>query len=141
MNKKNLARPAVGVAVILVKDRKVLLGKRKNAHGDGTWAFPGGHLEGGETIEGCARREVAEETGLTVSRVRHLAFTNDIFDKEGKHYITLFVSAQVDAGRLEVREPHKCETWDWFDWDRLPEPRFLSLENFLAVGIDPTRLF
>jgi 8-oxo-dGTP diphosphatase len=36
-------RPKVGVGVCIVKDNKVLLGKRKNSHGDGTWAFPGGH--------------------------------------------------------------------------------------------------
>jgi 8-oxo-dGTP diphosphatase len=32
-------RPAVGVALIIMKDDKVLLGKRKNAHGTGTWLF------------------------------------------------------------------------------------------------------
>ena len=38
-------RPLIGVAAIVIKDKKVLLGKRKNAHGAETWAFPGGHLE------------------------------------------------------------------------------------------------
>ncbi|RLC15632.1 MAG: DNA mismatch repair protein MutT, partial [Deltaproteobacteria bacterium] len=55
-------RPLIGVAAIVIKDKKVLLGKRKNAHGAGTWAFPGGHLEYKESIEECAKREVFEET-------------------------------------------------------------------------------
>jgi 8-oxo-dGTP diphosphatase len=38
-------RPYVGVAAIVVRDQKVLLGKRKNNHGSGSWQFPGGHLE------------------------------------------------------------------------------------------------
>lgn len=33
-------RPKVGVGVAIIKDGKVLLGKRKNAHGEGTWSFP-----------------------------------------------------------------------------------------------------
>ena len=54
-------RPSVGVAVIVVNNGKVLLGKRKGSHGSGSWAFPGGHLEMNESIEACARREVFEE--------------------------------------------------------------------------------
>ena len=60
MRKINMGmnRPLIGVAAIVIKDKKVLLGKRKNAHGAGTWAFPGGHLEFNESIEACAKREV-----------------------------------------------------------------------------------
>ena len=53
--------PKVGVGVAVVKDGKVLLGKRKNAHGEGTWSFPGGHLEYKESWEDCAIRETLEE--------------------------------------------------------------------------------
>jgi 8-oxo-dGTP diphosphatase len=42
---KMVKRPLIGVAVIVMKDDRVLLGKRKNSHGADTWAFPGGHLE------------------------------------------------------------------------------------------------
>ncbi len=42
-------RPLVGIAVLVINDNRVLLGKRKNAHGSGTWAFPGGHLEFNES--------------------------------------------------------------------------------------------
>ena len=48
----------VGIAVIVIKEDRVLLGKRKNAHGSGTWVFPGGRLEFKESIEDGARREV-----------------------------------------------------------------------------------
>ena len=37
-------RPKVGVGLLIIKDGKVLLAKRKNAHGEGTWGSVGGHL-------------------------------------------------------------------------------------------------
>ena len=131
-------RPAVGVAVIIVKDKKVLLGRRKNAHGHGTWAFPGGHLEMNESIADCARREVKEETGLLIEEIEHIAFTNDIFQQEQKHYVTLFVRASGVTGEPELKEPEKCDMWQWFSPHRLPQSLFLSLKNLIIQeGLKP----
>jgi 8-oxo-dGTP diphosphatase len=130
-------RPLIGVAAIVIKDNKVLLGKRKNAHGAGTWAFPGGHLEYKESIEACAKREVFEETGIHIKNIRYGTFTNDIFPKDQKHYVTLFVISEYDEGDLELKEPEKCEKWDWFLWNELPEPKFLPLDNLLKQGFMP----
>lgn len=124
-------RPYVGVAAIVIKDGKVLLGKRKNSHGSGTWQFPGGHLEFNETIEDCARREVLEETGIIIKNIRFGPYTNDIFEKEHKHYITLFIIAEYDSGVLELKEPEKCDQWGWFEWAALPSPPFLPIINLL----------
>ena len=126
-------RPRIGVAAIIIRDGRVLLGKRKGAHGQGTWAFPGGHLEYGESIEACAQREVFEETGLHITGLRPGPYTNDIFPADNKHYVTLFVMATPVAGEPIVKEPQKCETWKWFEWDNLPTPRFLPLEHLLAL--------
>jgi len=124
-------RPFVGVAAIVIKDGKVLLGKRKNSHGSGTWQFPGGHLEFNESIEYCAQREVLEETGIKIKNIRLGPYTNDIFEQEQKHYITLFVISEYDSGELELREPQKCEKWGWFEWTQLPQPSFLPIINLL----------
>ena len=102
-------RPLIGVAVIVMKENQVLLGKRKNAHGAGTWAFPGGHLEFNESIEACAKRELFEETGIHIKNIRYGTFTNDIFREDQKHYVTLFVISEYDEGDLELKEPEKCE--------------------------------
>lgn len=125
------------MAVIVVKDDEVLLGKRKGSHGAGRWAFPGGHLAYGETIEACARREVMEETGLSIESVKLGPYTNDLFTGESKHYVTLFVVARHAGGMLQNREPDKCEGWEWFHWPSLPFPRFLSLENLCDLDFDP----
>jgi len=127
-------RPLIGVAVIVIKEDRVLLGKRKNAHGSGTWAFPGGHLELSESIKDCARREVSEETGIQIKNLRYGPYTNDIFADEGKHYVTLFVIADYDAGTPLVREPHKCENWSWVPWPPNVHPCFLPIENLLKLN-------
>jgi len=127
-------RPLIGVAVIVIKEGRVLLGKRKNAHGSGTWAFPGGHLEFNESIKECARREVSEETGIRIKNLRYGPYSNDIFAGEGKHYVTLFVIADYDAGTPLVKEPHKCENWAWVPWPPNVHPCFLPVKNLLKLN-------
>jgi len=56
--------PRIGIGVMIFKERKVLFGKRKSSHGEGEYAFPGGHLDYMERIEDCAKRETFEETGF-----------------------------------------------------------------------------
>jgi len=130
-------KPKIGVGVIIVKDNKVLLGKRKGSHGEGTWSFPGGHLEFNETIEDCAVREVKEETNLEINNIRIQTFTNDMFKQEGKHYVTLLVLADYLSGEVKLMESDKCDEWNWFTWDDLPEPLFLPIENLLKQNYSP----
>lgn len=47
------------------RDGKVLLARRGKTVGHGTWAFPGGRVEPGETALEAAHRELLEETGVT----------------------------------------------------------------------------
>ena len=131
------ARPRIGVAVIIMRGERVLVGKRIRSHGSETWQFPGGHLEFKETVEACTKREVYEETGLVIENIRFGPYTNDIFEQDRKHYVTLFVLADCGNGEPEVREPEKCEKWEWRDWDDLPEPRFLPMANLLQSGFCP----
>ena len=137
---EEIIRPKIGVGVIIRKDGKFLLGKRKGNHGGGYWAFPGGHLEMNESIEECAEREVMEETGLVVKNFKKLTFTNDVFLETKKHYVTLFVVTDYQGGEVKIMEPDKCEEWDWFGLDNLPSPLFLPIQNFLREKVDPFKI-
>ena len=130
-------RPLVGVGVVVIQDNKVLLGKRKNAHGEGEWAFPGGHLEYGEQVETCARREVLEETGLHLTSCYAGPYTNTVFHSHQRHYITLIMIAESPEGQPVNREPDKCDHWQWFRWDDLPSPLFLPLKHLIQMNFDP----
>lgn len=116
----------VGIAVLVVKDGRVLLGKRKGSHGAGEYALPGGHLEHMESYEGCVRREVLEETGMDIDNIRFLLVAN-IKEYAPKHYAHIGFVADWKSGEPQLMEPEKCEGWAWYDIESLPQPLFATL--------------
>lgn len=124
----------VGVAVIIVRDNKVLMCKRMGTLGNGTWGFTGGHLEFGESLEDCAIRETLEETGLVIKDPRVLTAVSDLIGD--RHYVTVFLRANYIDGEAQVLEPEKCSEWHWFTWDELPEPLFPSIISLLKQSIN-----
>ncbi len=46
------------------------------------------------------------------------------------------------SGHPEVLEPHKCENWNWFEWDNLPQPLFAPIQSLINnVGIEKLKFF
>lgn len=117
-------RPKVGVAVLIFRDKQLIMTRRDGSHGAGTWSVPGGHLEFNETWEECAKREVMEEIGVEIANVTFLAATNDVFLDEGKHYITIWVTADWAANEPESKEPDKIAAVAWHTLNDLPSPLF-----------------
>ncbi|KAK0391702.1 hypothetical protein NLU13_1201 [Sarocladium strictum] len=140
--------PCVGVGVLVVNpDNRLLIGKRKSSLGAGKYQLPGGHLEYGEDPLACAEREAEEETGLKIRARKIVAVTNDVFEAEKKHYVTLFVWGEVVDPSAEPRtmEPDKCESWSWATFEELRsikgdsgpgEVVFLPLHHFLSQTED-----
>jgi len=64
--------PRVGVGAVVLSRGRVLLVRRGKPPGEGRWSLPGGLVDLGETSVDAARREVAEECGITV-RIAGLA--------------------------------------------------------------------
>jgi 8-oxo-dGTP diphosphatase len=122
-------RPKVGIGVMIFKDNKVLLGKRKNSSGAGEFAWPGGHLEFGESFEDCAKRETMEEAGIKINNVRFLRLMN-FKNSSGKHYADIGLVADWASGDPKTMEPEKCEGWDWYNLDNLPQPLFGPVPSY-----------
>jgi 8-oxo-dGTP diphosphatase len=132
-----MERPKVGLGVIIIKDDKVLMGQRLNTHGSGSWSFPGGHLEFGESYEDCAHRETFEEAGIKIKNLSFVTATNDYMQSENKHYITVYILAEYASGDVTNKEPDKLSGWDWFTWDNFPNPLFLPIQNLLKLNYNP----
>lgn len=121
----------VGIAVFVFKDNKFLMIKRCGSHGAGSWSIPGGHLEYGESFENTAIREVREETNLEIKNLRFGAVTNDFFEEEKKHYVTIWILADYEKGEAKIMEPEKCTEQKWLTFDTLPSPLFLPWKQLL----------
>lgn len=101
-----------------------MIGKRHNnsSHGAGTWCFPGGHLEFGESFEECALRETAEEVGVNLKQLRFQCVAN--IKKYQKHHVLIGFIADWKSVEPKLLEPDKFSEWKWFSLDKLPKPLF-----------------
>lgn len=96
------ARPIVGIGVVVLKPGAVLLVRRGKPPNMGAWSLPGGAQEVGETAEDAARRELLEETGVTVGPLTLAANVDTIRrDAAGRvqyHYTIIdFAAAWLDG--------------------------------------------
>lgn len=100
--------------------------------GHGTWSVPGGWLDFGESPPQAAAREVAEETGATVTPLSNAGFVCST-SYDGKFQIvTLFVRCSWQSGEPHVTEPDKCPEVEWVPWLEVPtRPLFTPLSLWL----------
>lgn len=129
--------PRVGVAAIVLRRGRVLLGERLGRTGPEGWQFPGGRLAFGEDFFACAVRETLEETGLRIECRRLGPVTSTLFGQPPRHEVTVFVLALGAAGEARVREPDNCAGWHWFAWEALPQPLFAPSQTLLDSGFHP----
>lgn len=122
-------RPAVTVDCVVFgfgeDGVSVLLVRRGEQPFEGSWALPGGFMREDEGLEDAARRELIEETGLTLSFLEQLyTFGAPKRDPRGR-VITVAFYALVQ----ELAQPPLVATGDaaaaqWFSEHKLPELAF-----------------
>ncbi|KAF9626060.1 hypothetical protein IFM89_030728 [Coptis chinensis] len=136
-----VAMPGVGVVVLVMKGKKILLGKRHTSTSNATFGLPGGRLEFGESFEECGVREVKEESGLDIEKTEFVMVTNNLFleDPNPTHYIAIILRAVLidPSQEPENLESHMCDGWGWYDWNNLPNPLFKPLQTMLQSGVSP----
>lgn len=101
---------------------KVLLIERGNEPDKGKWAFPGGFLNIDEPADEGARRELEEETGLTVNDIRQFhTFANPKRDpRERVISIAYYAIVKIQ----DVKGGDDAAKAAWFNIDDMPELAF-----------------
>ena len=112
-------RPIVGIGVAVLKSDAVLLVRRGRPPSLGAWSLPGGAQHLGETAEAAARRELAEETGLTVGQLVLVANVDSIHrDPDGRvrfHYTILDFAGRWSGGEAVAGSDVTDAAWAAFD--------------------------
>lgn len=138
MSREYPARPIVGIGIVLLRPpTEVLLIRRGRAPMLGAWGLPGGAQEIGETAEDAARRELLEETGLTVGALT-LAGAVDSIERDAEGRVRYHYTILDFAGLWEGGEPRALSDAAEVSWAdlRALEPYALWHEahRIIAAG-------
>jgi ADP-ribose pyrophosphatase YjhB (NUDIX family) len=109
------SRPFLAVSAAIVRDGRLLVVRRARRPAIGLFTFPGGGVEIGETLEDAVRREVMEETALTIAPVG-LAGHRDVIlrDDAGRimrHFVVLAFAARWLAGEPVLNDELAESRW------------------------------
>ena len=130
--------PAVTAdCIVFAKEQgemKILLIQRKNEPCKGCWAFPGGFMNIDETADDAAKRELMEETGLTVDDVHQVGAFSKVDRDPRERVITIAFYTIIDETK-DVKGSDDAAKAQWFSLDALP-PLAFDHEEILRQAIE-----
>jgi nucleoside triphosphatase len=106
--------PTVG-ALILNGNGQILLAKSNKWKN--RFTLPGGHVELGETVEEALKREIREEVGLEIERIRFLQFQEAVYSPgfiHPKHFIFLDFLCKAKTDNVKV-DNTEIQDFVWVD--------------------------
>ncbi|MCR2822374.1 NUDIX hydrolase [Lederbergia panacisoli] len=121
-------RPVIlvgSVVIVLNEDNEVLLQQRSYPYG--VWGLPGGLMELTESTEDCARREVLEETGLTIGELQLVSVSsgpqNFVKAENGDEFyvVTIVYVTKAILGGCLTLDGNESLNLEFFDMSQLPE--------------------
>ena len=113
------ANPIAAAGAIVLRESQILLIMRTKEPGAGKWSIPGGKIEIGETLFEAAKREVLEETGISV-KINKAVNTYDsiVRDEQGKikyHYFLVYCTAGYIEGEPQISDESSEVVWTELD--------------------------
>jgi len=129
--------PGVGTGLAILRDGELPLYRRTRPPEAGHWNIVGGKVDHMEhSVEAC-RREAEEETGLAIGDVDFLTLSEQVFNEDRHHWVSIIYRTNDIDGEARVTEPEKLPEFGWFALDCLPSP----LSRFAADAVKALRAF
>lgn len=104
----------------------LLLNKRSQKCRDekGKWDCGGGALKFGESWEEGAKREIKEEYGCNVLKLKQVGVNNviRIHENQKTHWIAIVFAAKLDPKKVRIKDKEKIDEIGWFKLNNLPNP-------------------
>lgn len=121
-------RPALTVDIVLFREkqhiRELLLIKRKHPPFRDKWAFPGGFVDIYEDLEPAARRELAEETGISdVQLTQFRTYGTPHRDPRHRTVTVVYTGILNKTGQV-LKADDDAKKAGWFSLNRLPPLAF-----------------
>jgi 8-oxo-dGTP diphosphatase len=117
-------RPYLAVSAAIISQGHVLLARRARGPALGVWTLPGGVVEAGETLIGALRREVEEETALSIEPValagHREVLLRDDSGRLARHFVILCFASRLVSGEIQLN-------------DELAEARWLLPDELLEL--------
>jgi ADP-ribose pyrophosphatase YjhB (NUDIX family) len=108
-------RPFIAVSAAIIRDGRVLIVRRARVPANGLYTLPGGVVEPGESLLDAVRREVMEETALTIEPVALAGFREAIVrDADGRlkrHFVILPFASRWVAGEPKLNAELDDARW------------------------------
>ncbi len=106
-------RPSIGVAVIVVKDQKILIGEDRRK-GKNIFGVPGGHWENKETLKECSVREVKEESGIVCQNPQLVSVYDFFREDKSKNYVSIGMKTDYVSGKPKNLVEEGRLNWEWY---------------------------
>jgi 8-oxo-dGTP diphosphatase len=128
---------------VVIRDGRVLVGRRAHSPWHGLWCSPGGFCELGEHPADTVVREVREELGLDVEVDEYLGTWIDVYADDpgepdaGVINVAYYTATPLSAEHGRVADPVEVSEVAWFAWDELPPD--LAPPGTLAAVLEAAR--
>ena len=108
-------RPYLAVSAAIIRDGRVLVTQRARGPALGIWSMPGGVVEAGETLTEALKREILEETQLTIEPValagHREVVVRDVVGKVSRHFVIMCFASRWIAGEPRLNEELSDARW------------------------------
>jgi ADP-ribose pyrophosphatase YjhB (NUDIX family) len=108
-------RPYLAVSAAIIRDGKVLVARRARGPALGVWTMPGGVVEAGETLVEALKREIMEETGMTIEPVALAGHREVLVREDGgrlsRHFVILCFASRWIAGEPTLNDELDDARW------------------------------